>query len=144
MITKRVPEILLRSQHLAFVLELHFLQPRVSQFKRDIYRWVFFSFLHCVWARRGKTKTTLLFCLLMGKQKRYDKKVKHHLFFDHKQEGERLCLFVSPLRMGTPKENRAIDVSIELADPTLQKVNFERERNRDSWVRVEFTSRLET
>ena len=60
------------------VLDAHFLQPRVGQLKRDIYRHVlfFFSLLRMgVPIRNGKTKTTLLFCLLVGKQKRYDKKV---------------------------------------------------------------------
>ena len=86
------------------VLDAHFLQPRVGQLKRDIYRHVFFFVSSS--RRNGKTKTTLLFFLLMGKQKRYDlKKLQHHLFFDYRQEGERLCLLVSPLRMGTPIHN---------------------------------------
>ena len=53
----------------------------------------------------------------------------------HRQAEEKLCLFVSPLRMGTPirngetkKENRAIDVSIELADTSLRKVKPETDR----------------
>ena len=72
----------------------------------------------------------------MGKQKRYWCSFCHS--FSEQEEMHYFCYTIAyghaHTQWGNEKENRAIDVSIEFADPTLQKVEPETDLKRYSSV----------